>query len=87
MQLISEVFPNYNPLPNLVKKLKLASEVDGLDDLNGFISEAITDCFAEAGVLVECVEDFETLVMLLVDSKILGLEDNRFQLHKDLNNG
>lgn len=91
MELVSEIFPEYNPLPKLIEIFSnLEREV--LED-EVLPLEIIDEVFAEAGVLVETSQDMSILVTLLLEHQVFemvklpGSKRPSIKVHSRLNKG
>lgn len=82
MELLSEIFPGYNPLPNLILSF------NQLKDENITEKEVclgvILDSFEEAGVIIEDQDDIKTLVHLLVEYNILAFKKSDGQINLEI---
>lgn len=72
MELLSEIFPKYNPLPNLVISFNQMKE-ESIYEKEVCLG-VILDCFEEAGVIIEDQKDIQYLVTILVETGVLAFK-------------
>lgn len=70
MDLVSEVFPAYNPLPKLVETFRILEATDEITD-HEIVCEIIQSAFEEAGVIFECQDELILTINLLVQHDVL----------------